>query len=428
MGEQTWSRSLEGTELCGRYRLERLLGAGGMGAVFAAEHLRLARPVAVKLLRRELAGDETLLERFFNEARAAASVDSTGIVDVFDLDVDPAHGPFLVMERLRGESLAERLGRGALAPEGAVAVIAELLDVLEAVHAKGIVHRDLKPPNVFFHTEDDGDELVKLLDFGIAHVSDARLTVTGQVIGTPRFMAPEQARGEAIDHRADLYVAGLLLHCCLSGQPPYAHLAPDEILAQLPKGHPSLRESVSGLPEALYRFLERGLEPDPGARFQDAAAMAAELRAIELAGSAPTLISLPPTMEAVAVPPSTPPQRLPAGATAPPPSQPPARGVERAGATPGPEAEAPRAAPTEALSPKVRRLLWLSLLLVLALGAGVAALLLREPEGEAQPRHGSPSGSSPSGSSPSGSSPSAPAAGPGAPTSAPATGGKPKPP
>lgn len=279
----------------GRYRLEELLGQGGMGAVFAATHLKLERPVAVKVLHRDLLRDPTLTQRFFAEARAAASVDQPGVVDVLDLDVDPERGPFLVMERLRGESLAEILARGALAPERAVSIIADVLDVLAAVHAKGIVHRDLKPPNVFLHRTESGEEVVKVVDFGIAQIAQARLTITGQVIGTPRWMAPEQARGDEIDHRADLYSTALLLHCALSGKPPFADYPSSALVHALSQGHPSLRGMVDGLPEALYQVVDRAMASDPSVRFASAAEMAAALRAIPFhaAPIPPTMVSRP---------------------------------------------------------------------------------------------------------------------------------------
>ena len=268
-----------GKTLCGRYRLDGLLGAGGMGTVYAGTHLRLDRPVAVKLLNREVGRDATLVERFFREARTAAAVDSVGIVDVIDLDVDPELGPFMVMERLRGEGLEKVLPRGALAPERAVQIVADMLDVLGAVHARGVVHRDLKPPNVFLHRTEDGKEIVKVLDFGIAQLSFARITLEGAVIGTPRWMAPEQATGGDVDHRADLYAAGLLLYSCLSGQPPYHDVAARDIARHVDRGPTPLRTLAPTLPEALLQSVERALAADPATRFQSAAEMATALRA-----------------------------------------------------------------------------------------------------------------------------------------------------
>lgn len=293
-----------GKTLCGRYRLDDELGAGGMGTVYAATHLRLNRSVAVKLLKPEVSRDATLVERFFREARTAASVNSIGIVDVLDLDIDPELGPFMVMERLNGEPLVDVLPRGPLPPERAIQIIADMLDVLGAVHAKGIVHRDLKPPNVFLHRTEDGKEIVKVLDFGIAQLSFARMTLEGAVIGTPRWMAPEQARGlPGIDHRVDLYASGLLLYSALCGQPPYHDVASREIVDHLDRGPTPLRTLAPSVPEALHALVDRSLAARPADRFQSAAEMAAALREVEL--------SEHPEISATRVSPALPGVRLP---------------------------------------------------------------------------------------------------------------------
>lgn len=270
---------LLGVVLSGRYRLDTVLGEGGMGAVYAATHLKLERAVAVKVLRASLTGESTHLDRFFQEARAAATVQSSGVVDVMDLDVDPEHGPYLVMELLEGEPLTEVLRRGRTSPEESVALIGELLDVLSAVHEHDIVHRDLKPPNVFLHRDDKGARVLKVLDFGIAKVRQRHLTLTGEIVGTPRFMAPEQAHGDPLDQRTDLYAAGLLLYCLLSGKPPFDGVVGSRVLTLLDQGPTPLRELVGDLPEPLYRVVDKALAPKPADRYETAAAMAAALRA-----------------------------------------------------------------------------------------------------------------------------------------------------
>lgn len=299
-----------GKTLCGRYRLDTQLGAGGMGTVYAATHLRLDRAVAIKLLKPEVSRDSTLVERFFREARTAASVDSVGIVDVLDLDIDPELGPFMVMERLNGDSLVDVLPRGPLPPERAIQIIADMLDVLGAVHVKGIVHRDLKPPNVFLHRTADGKEIVKVLDFGIAQLSFARMTLEGAVIGTPRWMAPEQARGRPdVDHRADLYAAGLLLYSALCGQPPHHDVPSNEIAKHLDRGPTPLRSLVS-IPEPLYALVDRALAARPEDRFQDAAEMAAALRSLRSAPAEPEISATRVSPALVRPQPSTPPGML----------------------------------------------------------------------------------------------------------------------
>ena len=282
---EDWTDEAIGAVLGGKVRLDVLLGKGGMGAVFAATHLGLAREVAVKLLHPVLTSDPSLIERFFREARAVAKLDTEGTAEIFDLDVDEALGPFIVMERLNGESLAERLPReGALPRDKAVRVIAELLDVLGLVHREGIVHRDLKPGNVFLHRNPTtGAETVKVLDFGVARVTGddggQRLTLTGERIGTPRFMAPEQIQGLPAEPASDLYAVGLLLGCCLTGKLPFHDMDDREMYARLPQGPRPLREVAPELPEALIEVSERSLAIAPEDRFADAGQFAQALRA-----------------------------------------------------------------------------------------------------------------------------------------------------
>jgi len=279
MAREEEATELLGTVLGGRYRLDSVLGEGGMGAVYAATHVKLERPVAVKVLRASMKGESTHLDRFFQEARAAASVQSSGVIDVMDLDVDPVHGPYLVMEKLEGEPLTDILRRGKTPPEEAVALIGELLEVLSAVHAHDIVHRDLKPPNVYLHHDEKGARVLKVLDFGIAKVKQRHLTLTGEIVGTPRFMAPEQAHGDPLDQRTDLYSAGLLLYCLLSGKPPFDGVVGGRVITLLDEGPTPLRELVPDLPEGLYRVVDKAIAPKPADRYENADAMAKALEA-----------------------------------------------------------------------------------------------------------------------------------------------------
>ncbi|MFK8000235.1 MAG: serine/threonine-protein kinase [Polyangiales bacterium] len=285
--DDAWAEELIGSTLVDRYRVDEVIGRGGMGVVLAATHLKLQRPVAIKMMHPMLSRDSTIMQRFHQEARAAASVGSDGVVEVSDFDDDPEHGPFLVMELLRGESLVDVLKDGRVEPPRAIWIVGQLLDVLQAVHAKGIIHRDLKPPNVFLHQDEAGGEVVKVVDFGIAKVHARHLTMTGQIVGTPRFMAPEQARGDDVDHRIDLYGAGLLLYCALTGLPPYATVPARKVIERISQGPPSLRTLRPDLPGALLDVVDRALEPDPENRFQSAEAMADALRAVDLEGPPP---------------------------------------------------------------------------------------------------------------------------------------------
>ena len=222
-------------------------------------------------------------ERFLRESASASSIASTGVVEVLEVGRDAQYGPFIVMELLEGESLVDRLQRGPMDPEEAFDVAIQLVETLAAVHQHGIVHRDLKPPNIFLHR--DGDEVVvKVLDFGIARVKGEtfrkRLTITGEIVGTPRFMAPEQAFGGEVDHRADLYAAGLILWCCLTGEPPYAGVPRHDLIRHLGRDPTPLEQFRPGLAAPIYEVVGRALAQQPSARFQSASEMASALRAI----------------------------------------------------------------------------------------------------------------------------------------------------
>ncbi|MBZ0117698.1 MAG: serine/threonine protein kinase, partial [Sandaracinaceae bacterium] len=286
-----WAESIRGRVLAGKYRVLRPLAAGGMGAVFEAEHLALARRVAIKIVLPNRASRPQALERFQLEARAAANLGDDGIVQILDLDHDAELGPFQVMELLEGEPLAARIGRGPMSVEQSVRVLGELLRVLGRVHTHGIVHRDIKPGNVFLERKFDG-ERVKVLDFGIARVRDPRLnpdpsTLPGVALGTLGFMAPEQVRGEEIDARADLYSVGLLLYACLSGREPFAGLPTTEIVSRTVEGLvPSLAAARLDLPDSVLGAYRRATAAEPAARFQSAREMAAAL-GVRISASAP---------------------------------------------------------------------------------------------------------------------------------------------
>jgi len=201
----------------GKYQLDALLGVGSMAAVYRASH-RNGKLVAVKMLHTELVADDALHARFLRESYIANQVDHPGLVRVLDDDVDDDGATFLVLELLEGRTLEDErqaLG-GTLPPQRALEIVRELLLVLVAVHARGVVHRDLKPDNVFLTTSG----AVKLLDLGIAHLGESRLTVAGQALGSPAYMAPEQARGEhdQVDARSDLFGVGAILFTLLTGR------------------------------------------------------------------------------------------------------------------------------------------------------------------------------------------------------------------
>ncbi|MBK7402529.1 MAG: protein kinase [Myxococcales bacterium] len=266
-----------GTLLEGKYRVDRLLGAGGMGSVWVAEHTLLQRPVAVKVLDRGAATkDLTAVTRFVREAQTAARLRNDHIVDVMDVGKLEDGTPFLVMELLEGETLTARIQRERLSQAAAANLIDQLLDGLGAAHLAGVVHRDVKPDNCFIMQKNGRDHL-KLLDFGISKVAaadgeDKRMTNTGVVMGTPYYMAPEQARGaREIDHRCDLYAAAAILYECVTGSTPYEAESVNELLFKIvlePLVPP--RGRGAAVDEAFEGVILRGMGREPEQRYQRA--------------------------------------------------------------------------------------------------------------------------------------------------------------
>ena len=213
-----------------RYRLIRRLGAGGFGAVYQAEHVVLKRPFAVKVLKRDLERDPQFSKRFEREARLTASLEHAHIVQVTDFGHDDRVGTWFVMEHLRGHDLSEHIrDKGVLDSARAVHLMRAIVDAFQYAHSKGIVHRDVKSENIFLVTDETRTDHVKVLDFGIARISEgepgpdeARLTNTGAVMGTVAYMAPEQALGLAIDQRTDIYALGIVLYEMVTGQVPFS--------------------------------------------------------------------------------------------------------------------------------------------------------------------------------------------------------------
>lgn len=219
-------RPSPGDVVGGKYRIVRLIGDGGMGAVFEARHELLGTNVALKFLHSELSKRPGLASRFLQEARVSARIQSPHVTRVTDVDQTPDGSPFLVMELLTGESLQQLLDRRVKLPKDqAIDFALQILSGLEAAHALGVVHRDLKPDNVFI-TPSTGGPLLKLLDFGIAKLREANeyqkgLTRPGAIMGTPEYMAPEQLySADRVDHRADLYSLGVMLYEMLTGERP----------------------------------------------------------------------------------------------------------------------------------------------------------------------------------------------------------------
>ena len=276
-------------EVLGNYRLISELSTGGMGTVYRAQHELLGRSAAIKLLRPELCSNDVLVQRFFNEAKAATAIRHPGIIEVYDFGYTDDGRAYIVMELLEGEDLGARVARRGRLTEIEAATIARgIAGALRAAHAKGIVHRDLKPDNVFLVPDAEGTgDRVKVLDFGVAKLADpsptnVRHTQTGALMGTPLYMAPEQARAAGtIDHRADLYSLGCILYELLVGKPPFVAEGAGEIIALQLFGEvqrPSTR--LGELTPQMDAIVMRLLEKEPHDRYQSASEVQQELSGV----------------------------------------------------------------------------------------------------------------------------------------------------
>ena len=257
----------------GRYRVQRLIGRGGIGLVYLCHHEVLEKPVAMKVLRPEYAEQPDVIERFVNEARAASAIKSAHIVNTLDVGSLPSGAPYFVMEYIDAETLATRLqNEHALPLFEALEVARQMADGLAAAHGAGIVHRDLKPENVFVGRQADGSLAVKIFDFGVAKVTRAksRLTHVGAIFGTPSYMSPEQARGQTVDPRTDVYAIGVMLFEMIAGRPPYEGDDPLAVMAQHVDAEiPSLKVTISGaaVPSAIEQVVHRCLQKSRDDRY-----------------------------------------------------------------------------------------------------------------------------------------------------------------
>ncbi len=334
---------LVGQLLDGRYRIEAELGHGGMGAVYRATHVHLEQRVAIKVLRPHLAGDPVAARRFAREARGTFQLDSEHAVRVSDFGVTDDGLLYMVMEHLDGRTVADELGAdGALSPRRAAHVAAQVCHALESAHRLGFVHRDLKPENIMLVRRGADPDWVKVLDFGLAKLiegaggnifSVAALTQRDMVFGTPEYMAPEQAMGEPVDGRTDLYALGATLFEMLTGRPPFVDAVPMRLLSHHVKSAPPSLATVA--PELaplleLDALVRRCLAKQPAQRPQSAAELGAALRAIGpgLPGTAPRIpavVAESATVDIEAIQPPAPPMVAPPMAfAAPAPGAPPA--------------------------------------------------------------------------------------------------------
>jgi serine/threonine-protein kinase len=290
-------------EVLGSYRVIAKLGAGGMGTVWIAEHQLLGSRAAIKVLLPDLSKQDKIVQRFFDEARAATRIRDPGIVTVHDFGWH--HGDaYIVMELLTGETLTQRLGTGRMAPLQAVRLVQLCGLAMAAAHARGIIHRDLKPDNIFVVSDPavPGGERIKLLDFGIAKLLDRdrdeghHSTVTGSIMGTPAYMSPEQCRGAGeIDHRTDIYALGCVLFQLLCGRPPFIAQTPGDMIAcQIRESPPAPSSIWAGLGPELDAMVLKCLAKDPADRFQTMSELVRAGAAVT--GDNHTLETIPPML------------------------------------------------------------------------------------------------------------------------------------
>jgi hypothetical protein len=287
--------ALVGTLIHDRYRVDTLLGVGGMGAVFRGYHTGLRRDVAIKLLHPEIGRDESISKRFDREAMSASRLDHPNCVRVSDFGTTQTGAKYLVMEFLEGGELDIEPGK-PWAVADAVAVAKQMFAGLEHAHHFGVVHRDLKPENVFVTHDYRGQRVVKLVDFGIAKLIDGegaqdKLTRAGLVFGTPRYMSPEQAAGGKIDARTDLYAAGLILYEMLAGQPPFDADEPGQLLRMHIMAPPP--PLPAGLPDKLVALVGKLLEKSKSDRCESAREVLDALEVIERELAAAPVVAAP---------------------------------------------------------------------------------------------------------------------------------------
>jgi serine/threonine protein kinase len=283
------SNSLLGTLFAGRFRIESLLGTGGMGSVYLATHEVLQRKFAIKVLRRNLVEDDNIAGRFRREARAASRIEHPHITSVFDFGHTEDSGPYIAMEYVDGPTISDDLDQdGAFKVPRGLRIMAQVADALAAAHAGQVVHRDLKPKNIVLTTHRGQADYVKILDFGLAKIlgmaSTKRLTMDGEAIGTPIYMSPEQCAAQAVDHRTDIYSFGILAFEMLVGRVPFAGKVMTQVIgAHLHKEPPVPSETAESdqIPANLDSLILRCLAKQPDERFQSASELHQEILSVQ---------------------------------------------------------------------------------------------------------------------------------------------------
>ena len=276
---------LLGSVVDGRYRVDRVIGEGGMGVVYAAMHVTLGKRVALKVLRGEMARDDEVVKRFVQEAQASSSIGHANIIDITDFGRLPDGTSYFVMEYLEGMSLTQLIEQGgSMGSDEALGIIEQVASALSAAHGRGIIHRDLKPDNIYLVKRGQQNHFVKVLDFGIAKVGGAnsKLTKTGMVFGTPYYMSPEQAAGQTIDARTDIYALGIIMYEMFTGQVPFdgdtfmGILSKHMFEAPVPP-----RERVAAAQLPAEPIILRCLAKRPEDRYPSMDALIGDLRAVD---------------------------------------------------------------------------------------------------------------------------------------------------
>ena len=274
---------LFGTRL-GNFEITGLLGRGGMGVVYVAKHVTLPTRAAVKVLLEEYARDHELVRRFIDEAHVAATINDAHVVRVFDVGTLADGRPYLVMELLEGTSLHDLLAGGPLPVVRAVGIIKQIAQAVAVVHRYGILHRDLKPENVFLQKNHKGEDLAKVLDFGLAKPQglERGVTTAGTVVGTPEYMSPEQAQGKPLDKRTDVYSFGCIAYATLTGLPPFdADSAIGLLLAHVSHPVPDVRTKRADVPASLGALIASCMGKTPDERPASMDAVVAAIEAIQ---------------------------------------------------------------------------------------------------------------------------------------------------
>ncbi len=277
-----------GQLLDNKYKIVRIIGEGGMGAVYEGENVRIHHRVAIKVLHPNIAADTGARERFEREAQAAGRIGSDHIVEVFDLGELPSGARYMVMEFLAGEPLSQRIQTlGRMTPEQVAPLMLQLLEGLGAAHDAGIVHRDLKPENVFLQRAKGGHDFVKIVDFGVSKFgqlsggssSGMSMTRTGAVVGTPYYMSPEQVKGQKnVDHRSDLYSAGIVLFEAVTGRLPFEAETFNELIFRIALEPPlDPQVAVPGLDPEFAKIVRKSAAREVGDRYQTAPEFAAAI-------------------------------------------------------------------------------------------------------------------------------------------------------